>query len=36
MADRLTLGLVRPWVSVVVIPQSPIKLEQLTGLAKPA
>ena len=26
----------RPWVSMVVMPETPIKPEQLSGLAKPA
>jgi hypothetical protein len=36
MTDRLILGLARPWGSVVAIPESPIKPEQLSGLIKPA
>ena len=36
MADRLTLGLTRPWGSMVAIPESPIKPEQLSGLIEPA
>ena len=36
MADRLTLGLARPWGSVVATPESPEEPEQLPGLIKPA
>ena len=35
MVDQLTLGPTRPRVSVVAIPESPIKPEQFIGLIKP-